>query len=84
MSKQDKLVSRFLTKPRDFSWQELVKLLGGFGYVSVSAGKTGGSRMRFVHAEHPPIMLHKPHPKPVLKRYQIEGILELLKQEELL
>lgn len=84
MTKRDKLIQRFLTKPKDFSWQELVKLLEGLGYQLASSGKTGGSRVRFVHQEHPPITLHKPHPSPILKRYQIEGIIDLLRQEELL
>lgn len=84
MTKLEKLLQRFLTKPNDFTWDELVKLLNGFGYAQVSVGKTGGSRARFVHATYPPIMLHKPHPRPVLKRYQLEGILDLLKQEKLL
>lgn len=84
MAKRDKLINRFLTKPTDFTWQELEKLLSGFGYQLMHAGKTGGSRVRFIHQTHPPIILHKPHPKPVLKRYQLEDILGLLKQEGLL
>ena len=84
MTKRDKLVERFIRKPADFTWQELEKLLGSFGYSINNAGKTSGSRVRFVHPKHPPITLHKPHPKPILKRYQMEDILNLLKQEDLL
>ena len=84
MTKRDKLLQRFLTKPKDFSWQELVRLLEGLGYELVPGGKTGGSRMRFVHTVHPPITLHRPHPKPILKRYQMEDIANVLKQEELI
>lgn len=83
MTKLEKLIDRFLSKPTDFSWQELVKLLNGFGYTQISTGKTAGSRARFIHPEYPPIILHKPHPKPILKRYQIINIIELLQQEEL-
>ncbi|OGO95073.1 MAG: hypothetical protein A3F41_03525 [Coxiella sp. RIFCSPHIGHO2_12_FULL_44_14] len=84
MGKHEKLIDRFLAKPKDFTWSELIKLLNAFGYRQISAGKTGGSRVRFAHEQHPPIMLHRPHPKPTLKRYQIEGIIDLLKQEKLL
>jgi hypothetical protein len=84
MNKRDKLLDRFLTKPRDFTWNELVKLLNNFDYQQVSAGKTGGSRVRFIHSEYPPVVLHKPHPSSILKRYQIEEITHLLKQEGLL
>lgn len=49
-----------------------------------SGGRTGGSRVKFLHAQHPPVILHKPHPTPVLKRYLIEQIAEFLKKEGLL
>ncbi len=82
--KRQKLIDKLLTKPTDFTWAELSKVLSGFDYEQISAGKTGGSRTRFVHATLPPILLHKPHPKPILKRYQLEDIIHLLKQERLL
>jgi hypothetical protein len=81
MSKRDKLIQRFLSKPADFSWSELKSLLEGLGYQQTSSGKTGGSRVKFFHPEKPPIILHKPHPVPLLKRYLIEQITEFLKKE---
>lgn len=84
MTKIDKLIDRFLTKPRDLTWDELTKILNSFGYKQVSIGKTGGSRIRFISTDYPPIVLHKPHPKPILKRYQLEDIINLLRQENLL
>lgn len=84
MTKREKLLDRLLTKPKDFTWDELTKILNGFGYKQISAGKTGGSRVRFVNPDYPPIILHKPHPKPILKRYQLEDIINLLRQEKLI
>jgi len=84
MTKRDKLIERFLTKPRDFSWNELTALLKWFGYRQIKTGKTGGSRARFAHPNYPPIILHRPHPDPTLKRYQLDDIEALLKQEGLL
>ncbi|HSW94301.1 MAG TPA: type II toxin-antitoxin system HicA family toxin [Gammaproteobacteria bacterium] len=84
MTKREKLLARFLTIPKDFGWDELTKILAGFGYEQISVGKTGGSRVRFVSPDYPPVILHKPHPKPILKRYQIEDIINLLKQEKLI
>lgn len=84
MTKREKLLDRLLTKPKDFTWEEISKVLNGFGYKQISFGKTGGSRVRFVSPDYPPIILHKPHPKPILKRYQLEEIINLLKQEKLL
>lgn len=84
MSKKEKLIQRCLSMPIDFSWQELIKLLAGFGYQLSGGGKTGGSRVRFIHETLPPIILHKPHPSNVMKRYQIEQIIELLRIEGLI
>jgi hypothetical protein len=84
MSRREKLIQRFLTKPSDFSWSELKSLLEVAGYLLESGGKTGGSRVKFLHPEHPPIIMHKPHPTAILKRYQIEQISDFLKKEGLL
>lgn len=84
MSKRDKVIERLLSKPKDFTWAELNSVLASFGFKQIAAGKTGGSRVRFIHINHPPIIMHKPHPKPILKRYQLEGIINQLKQEGLL
>ena len=83
MSRREKLLKRFLAKPRDFSWRELETLLAGFGYELRSGGRTGGSRVRFVHPENGPISLHKPH-RASLKQYQLEQIRALLEEEGLL
>ncbi|MFO7811742.1 MAG: type II toxin-antitoxin system HicA family toxin [Pelovirga sp.] len=84
MTRQEKLLQRFKNKPANFRWSDLQSLLAGLGYVIVTGGKTGGSRVRFVHPERPPIIMHKPHPTPVLKRYQVEQILVFLKKEGLI
>ena len=83
MSRRGKLLKRFLTKPRDFSWRELQTLLEGFGYEPRSGGRTGGSRVRFIHPKAGPISLHKPH-RGSLKQYQLEQIRTLLEEEGLL
>lgn len=84
MTKREKLLDKLVAKPKDFTWDELAKILAGFGYQQISAGKTGGSRVRFINPDHPPIILHKPHPKPILKAYQLEAIISLLRQEKLI
>lgn len=84
MTRKEKLIKRFLTCPKDFTWDELVVLLAFFQFVEVSTGKTGGSRRRFINEEGLVISLHKPHPRKILKKYQIEQVLEILAQEGLL
>ena len=85
MSKKEKLLERLLTKPKDFSYDELKSLLSGLGYSEINKGKTSGSRVAFVNKTNSHIIrLHKPHPKNILKVYQIELIIEELQKEYLL
>jgi len=61
------------------------KLLQGFGYRKVSAGKTSGSRAVFYNeTTNHIIRLHRPHPTKIMKRYQLDFIEESLKKQELL
>ncbi|MFC1478575.1 type II toxin-antitoxin system HicA family toxin [Candidatus Margulisiibacteriota bacterium] len=78
MSKQDKLLERFMSKPKDFKYSELKRLLSYFGFSEMSRGKTSGSRGAFVNSNKDIIRLHKPHPKQILKEYQIEYIIDYL------
>lgn len=80
MTTKEKLLERFLRLPRDFTYQELTRLLNGFGYVEETKGKTSGSRVIFFnkHKEHL-ILLHKPHPGNMLKAYVMKYVLEELK-----
>lgn len=84
MTKTDKLKQRLLSCPSDFKWSELKKLLGAMGYQESNVGKTSGSRVRFINDAYPAILLHKPHPNPEMKKYQLKQIIELLKKEGLL
>jgi len=81
MSKKEKLISKLLQHPKDFTWNELNSLLNSLGYKEVKTGKAGGSRRRFVHDSAATINLHKPHPKNTLKKYAIDQIIEVLKKE---
>jgi len=83
MSKKDKLLERLLSRPKDFTFDELITLLGRFGYYIVNAGKTGGSRVTFTNGDDY-IRLHKPHPRNILKSYQVDDIIASLKERELI
>ena len=84
MTKREKLITRLLQRPNDFTWNELTSLLQSFGYRESKKGKSGGSRRKFVHDSAPTIMLHKPHPKNLLKLYAIDQIIEILKNEDMI
>ena len=77
-------ICQLLSCQKDFAWEELVSLLIGLGFEEASTGKTGGSRRRFINEIGVIITLHKPHPQNILKRYQIEQIIEILRGEKLL
>jgi hypothetical protein len=80
MSTRDKLLNRFLRQPRDFTFQELTRLLNSFGYIEEKKGKTSGSRVMFYNKEKGhPIMIHKPHPGNIIKIYVMKYILQELK-----
>ena len=38
----------------------------------------------FVSEEHPPIMMHRPHPRKELLEYQVKQLIQILEQEGLL
>lgn len=84
MSRKEKLIKRLLDKPKDFTWEELKKLLAVFNFEEVKTGKTSGSRTCFVNSSGVMINLHKPHPHNILKSYQIQQIIEILEQEGLI
>ena len=84
MSRRDKLIARLKSRPKEFTWEELARLLEGLGYAEARAGKTGGSRRRFVHPTAPMIALHQPHPGNIVKMYVIDDVLRLLREEGLL
>jgi hypothetical protein len=81
MSQQQKLVSRLLSGPKDFTWEELIKVLTFFGYHEVKGGKTGGSRRRFADEKNNVITLHKPYPANIVKNYAIREIIAHLKSK---
>ena len=82
MNKRDKLLNRLLSKSKDFTYSELTSLLESYGYSESKRGKTGGSRRSFINKTTKHIIrLHKPHPKEVLKTYQINQIITELKSE---
>ena len=84
MGRREKLLARLQKRPKDFTWDELTSLLKILGYVQRKSGKTGGSRVRFVHSSSPNITLHKPHPARIVKMYMINDILEILRKEEMI
>lgn len=81
MAQIQKLMGRLLSFPKDFTWEELIKILNHFGYKELKLGKTGGSRRKFSNREGHVISLHKPHPANILKRYQLNDVIDALREK---
>jgi predicted RNA binding protein YcfA (HicA-like mRNA interferase family) len=78
MSKTEKLIEKLKSRPKDFTWDEMLKVLKHYGFEQMRQGKTGGSRRKFVNSEKQIINLHEPHPQKVLKLYQLDIIIDYL------
>ncbi len=82
MSKFEKALIRLKSRPRDFTWAELQRIMAHFGYEEVAGG---GSRRKFSNARTSvSISLHEPHPRLEMKMYAIDIVIEHLKEEGLL
>ena len=58
--------------------------MGYFGYNIVAGGKTGGSRVAFSNDRKDYIRMHRPHLKSILKAYQVQNLIDDLKERELI
>lgn len=80
MGTKEKLRERFQKMPSDFTFDEMQRLLEGYGYEKSNKGRTSGSRLIFKNGNKRPIMLHKPHPGNIVKEYAMKQVLEDLKE----
>ena len=80
MSKIERLILRFHSKPKDFTFSELKTILSFWGYDEIQGS---GSRVCFKSKSHK-IKLHKHHPGNLLKSYQIVLVIEELKKQDLI
>ena len=85
MSSIEKLLERFKKKPKDFTYEETLRILSYFGYEVHNKGATSGSRVRFkneVTGEY--IDIHRPHPGSVMKEWMLNAVYQHLKSKNLL
>jgi predicted RNA binding protein YcfA (HicA-like mRNA interferase family) len=83
MASIEKLIGRLEGKPSDFTWKEAIKLLSFFGYKVVTGGS--GSHRRFHNKETDHlIMMVEPHPRKILKKWQVRKLLDDLRGKNLI
>ena len=79
MSRHEKLLQKLFEKPtpKDYKWSDLCTLLQGLGF-EVLSGK--GARRKFFNKELDClIILHEPHPRPIVKACYVADIAKKLK-----
>jgi len=82
MGIKDKLLKRFKLKPKDFTFDELKRLLQSFEYLEKQGS---GLRVVFINEiSNNKIKIHKPHPGNLIKRYQLDLIEQELENNNLL
>lgn len=83
MSKKDKLISRLLELPKDFTYEEMISLLKCFCYELKQSNT--GSGVKFVkNNSNEVINFHRPHPGNHLKRYVLEQVICKLRKDGLI
>lgn len=79
MSRKEKLLIRLQERPKDFTYDELVTLLGGYGFVLMKTKATSGRCFR--HRETgEKIKFHEPHPSSIIKMYVIDQVIEKFRE----
>ncbi len=80
MNKKDKLLKRFYSLPKDFSFDEMSSLFALYGFHQENKGATSGSRVIFVNDnDGNSYIMHKPHPANIIKGYVMRQVLTFLK-----
>lgn len=80
MNKHDKLLRRFYSLPKDFTFGEMVSLFTLFGFHLENKGATSGSRLIFVNDSNDDrYIMHKPHPANTIKGYVMRQVCVYLK-----
>ena len=75
MSTKEKLIERFKRIPSDFTFDELISIMGHYGFSLLNKGATSGSRVAFKKGELSVIM-HKPHPGKIVGKKTLRSIID--------
>ena len=85
MGTKEKLIERFKGQPKDFKYDELIRLFQVLGFQVSQKGKTSGSRIEFINDEKElSFGAHKPHPNNTIKSYAMKQILEFLSSNKII
>ena len=83
MGTKEKLITRFKSLPKDFTWDEFKRLFSVLGFCLDNKGKTSGSRVIFTK-DSLSYIAHKPHPEKYIKSYVMRQALDFLIKNKLI
>lgn len=83
MSTKEKLVRRFCQLPKDFTFEELIRLMHFFGFELDHKGSASGSRVAFVRNDMT-LDMHRPLPGNIIKPKTLKYIYDYLHGKALL
>lgn len=84
MNRKDKLLQRFCSCPKDFTFDELVSLFALYGFVLGNKGATSGSRVVFRNERlNLSYIAHKPHPGNIVKGYVMKQVRDFIERNGL-
>ncbi len=75
------IINRLKNKAKDFTWDEMVRILIHFGYKEIPGSDT---RQKFINRNQQLIVLQDSTPKVSLKMYELEQIYKILTEENLI
>ncbi len=85
MGTKEKLIERFKRQPKDFTFDELIRLFKICGFEISQKGKTSGSRVEFVNNEKElSFGAHRPHPESAVKSFAMKQVFEFLKSNQII
>ena len=81
MSKEEEQIQRLKDVPSDYTYTEAKALAKRLGYEEFNKGRTSGSRVLLYRvADGRKILLHKPHPGDIMRKYAVKDLYETLKR----
>lgn len=83
MGTREKMLKKLYEDGKNFTFRDTVALFMALGYELSNKGKTSGSRVIFLHKDHAPVILHKPHPQKELKDYVVRQLRDYIEKEGL-
>lgn len=77
VARKDKLITRLLSKPKDFTWGEACTVMIASGFALTNRA---GSRRVFKHVESKlKVSMHEPHSRTHLLPYELDYLIDGLK-----